>query len=143
MPYGMKTEFFCRERLRMIRFKSKHEYMWYTWFERLGLQWEYEPVTFLHPEKTSKDRGLTYTPDFGLEMNSVFVEVKTYGKQHVKNLLELCNRPLILAFGHPLKCDLYVTFPENKIKSHRFTDFDAAYTLARNGLPSWLQKVAS
>lgn len=142
MPYGIKTEFFCRERGRMIRFKSKHEHMWYTWFERLGLQWEYEPVTFLHPEKTSKNRGLTYTPDFGLECNAVFVEVKTYGNQVVKNLIELCNKPLILAFGHPLKCDLYVQFPDDVSKTYRFKDFDAAYSLARNGLPSWLTSKA-
>jgi hypothetical protein len=141
MRYGIKTEFFCDERRRMIRFKSKHEYMWYTWFERLGLQWEYEPVTFLHPEKTTKGNALTYTPDFGLECNAVFVEVKTYGKQYVRNLLGLCNKPLILAFGHPLKCDLHVMFPEDKSKSHYFTDFDAAYRLARNGLPSWLHSI--
>lgn len=140
MPYGITTEFFCRERNRMIRFKSKHEYMWYTWFVRKDIQWEYEPITFLHPDKSTKGNALTYTPDFGLELNSIFIEVKTYGKQHVKNLIELCNRPLILAFGHPLKCDLYVQFPDNKTKSYWYTDFDAAYALARNGLPAWIAR---
>lgn len=138
MRYGTTTRYYDARRARYFTFKSKHEYMWATWFDRYELDWEYEPVTFLHPDKNTKDTRLTYTPDFGLELNSILIEVKTYGKQHVKNLVELCNRPLLLIFGHPLKCDIHVQFPENIFKTYYFSEWEPAYNFARHGLPSWI-----
>ena len=135
MRYGKRVDYYNAKRQRYVTFKSQHEYMWATWFDRLDLDWEYEPVTFKDKEP---DLPFTYTPDFGLHENTLFVEVKTYGNQVVKNRLEFCTYPLIIIFGHPLKCDLYVQFPENTKQTHRFTDWASAYNLARNGLPSWL-----
>lgn len=133
MPYGIKTDYYSPQLKRRFRLKSKHELMWASWMDRQGITWDYEPVKFEDPDKGS------YTPDFGLHENTLFLEIKTYGNQVVKNKIELCLHPLILIFGHPLKCDLYVQFPENIFKTHRFTDWTSAYNLARNGLPSWLR----
>lgn len=131
MRYGMKVDYYSPRLERRFTFKSKHEYMWASWMDRNDIAWAYEPVTFKH-------EGSHYTPDFGLENNTVFLEIKTYGNQVVKNKIEICTFPLILIFGHPLKCDCYVQFPEDIFKTHRFTDWSSAYNLARNGLPSWL-----
>lgn len=138
MPYGQKIDYYSRVLNRRFRFKSKQEWMWASWMDRNGIAYEYEPVKFKDPEP---DLPFSYTPDFGLHENTLFLEIKTYGNQVVRNRIEFCTFPLILIFGHPLKCDCYVQFPDDKFKSHRFTDWSSAYNLARNGLPSWLHSV--
>lgn len=132
-------EYFDAERKRTIRFKSKHEWMWATWLQDNGFDWEYEPLTFLGPHKRGGGRSETYTPDFGLSGNRVSIEIKTYQERHIKNRLDFCTQPLILICGlpSPLKSDIYVYLPGVKT-APRITDFATAYALAHNGLPSWL-----
>lgn len=132
-------EYFDNERRRMVRFKSKHEWNWAIYLELAHLDWEYEPLTFLSPDKCTRDRRLTYTPDFGVNRNTVMIEIKTYREKHVRNRLDFCNLPLILIFGLPSKNDMHVYLP-NVRQSYRCTDWTAAYALARNGLPAWIAR---
>lgn len=132
-------EYFDDARRRMIRFKSKHEWQWATWLEDNGFDWEYEPLTFFGPDKNRRSgRSETYTPDFGLNKNTVFLEIKTYQKQHIKNRLDFCTQPLLLIFGLPFKSDIYVYLPGVR-SAPRAVDFASAYALARNGIPSWMR----
>lgn len=128
-------EYFDYERKRMVRFKSKHEWEWAHYFQKHGLDWEYEPLTFLSPDKTTRDRRLTYTPDFGIARNWISVEIKTFREKHVRNRLDFCLQPLILIFGmpEPLKNHIHVYLP-NTPGSNRCRTWDEALSFARRAL---------
>lgn len=128
-------EYFDYERCRTIRFKSKHEWMWAQHFQDARLDWEYEPLTFLSPDKTTKDRRLTYTPDFGLRLNRISIEIKTYNEKHVRNRLDFCLQPLILIFGlpNPLKHDAHVYIP-GIARSTRYRTWSEAFAVAQQAL---------
>ena len=76
--------------------RSKHEEMWAAHFDRIGLAWEYEAVTF-------RAAGRKYTPDFALLCRTLFVEIKVWGTKNVHNHFELCSKPLLLIFGTPAR----------------------------------------
>lgn len=73
--------------------RSYHERLWAAYFDRIGLAWEYEAVTF-------RAAGRSYTPDFALLGRTVFVEIKAHGAKP-KNLFHLCSSTLVLIFGTP------------------------------------------
>lgn len=56
------------------RFRSRLEARWAIFFERLGLEWVYEPQGFHIPSVEGASRG--YLPDFWLPDLEVWVEVK-------------------------------------------------------------------
>lgn len=75
--------------------RSFHEKAWAAYFDRIGLAWEYEAVTF-------RAAGRSYTPDFALLGRTLFVEIKAWGAKNI-NAFELCPHTLILIFGMPTR----------------------------------------
>jgi hypothetical protein len=93
MPFGTKIEY------RGYTLKSKVEWEWARLFDEHGLTWEYEPIAFRDPG-APHGKGYTYTPDFGLNGRTFFVETKPYSTKHL-NRFHLCPAPLYLIFGYP------------------------------------------
>jgi hypothetical protein len=54
---------------KSVIFRSLLEYRWALFFDRLHLEWEYEPTSF------ALEGGMIYTPDFWVE-GAGFVEIK-------------------------------------------------------------------
>lgn len=81
--FGVKTEY------HGVTFRSKLESEWAAWFDSIGITWEYEPIKFGR-----------YTPDFGINGLTVFVEVKPMNITRM-NKFSSCTMPLIVVFGKP------------------------------------------
>jgi hypothetical protein len=84
--FGVKTTY------HGVTFRSKLESEWAAWFDSIGMTWQYEPIKF--------GRYQSYTPDFGINSLTVFVEVKPMNVMRMNNI-GACSRPLIVVFGHP------------------------------------------
>lgn len=79
--------------------KSKTEFLWARRFEVEGYAWEYEPTRF-------RADGITpgkqfYTPDFSVDVRTLFIEIKIWGATNLENNFYLCPLPLLIIFGTP------------------------------------------
>jgi hypothetical protein len=79
--------------------KSKTEFYWARHFEVQEIAWEYEPTRFKADGGVSGK--LSYTPDFGLNNRTLFIEIKIWGATNVDNNFCLCIPPLLIIFGTP------------------------------------------
>lgn len=107
--------------------KSKVEFAWARHYFMEEFDWKYEPVRF--------QQGRTsYTPDFGLDENEIFTEIKVYGEKHFSNHYFLCPQPLILICGTPDRHYAYLK-PAGKTQFlPKHTTFAQAYDLARKAI---------
>ena len=89
-----------------VIFRSKLEAKWAMYFDLLGIEWIYEPDSFI------LESGDVYCPDFYLEGLEVFCEVKPYQQEDDRwyefvKLENLPNEPeyrMILLFGENIHC---------------------------------------
>jgi len=102
MPFGTKVVY------KGYTLKSKHEYAWARYFDARRIPWEYEPIHFRDPgAPVGSGLGYTYTPDFGIQDRSVFIEIKVYDGA-VTNKIHFCTKPLIAIYGTPERCYMHV-----------------------------------
>ena len=84
-----------------IKFKSQLEVRWAIYFDELGLEWEYEPDTFI------LDESRRYTPDFYLKKSELYVEIKPiigFWEEIKDTLLKFSNlikKDVIMCYGTP------------------------------------------
>lgn len=88
-----------------VRYRSKTEAAWATFFAARGVPYAYEAVTF-------RNGGARYTPDFMLWGGRAFVEVKSNGDYNLNRRAYLVSdgneftrpserTPLLVVNGHP------------------------------------------
>jgi hypothetical protein len=131
MPYGTKHTY------TGAQLKSSHELAWAQFFDAEGLRWSYEPVKFRDPG-APEGKGYSYTPDFGLEENSVFIEIKAAHVLH-ENRFHFCTKPLLIAIGKPLqRPHFYVQQRGGGLQPLHGIPWSVAYHIVRRGLPSWM-----
>lgn len=98
--FGVKTDY------RGNTFRSKLESEWAAWFDSIGMTWQYEPIKFGR-----------YTPDFGIDGLTVFVEVKPMNVMRMNDLAS-CTMPLIVVFGHPDSAVINYVPPKSGSRYH-------------------------
>ena len=133
MRYGTKTTY------KGYTLRSLHERAWAEWLDAQGLTWEYEAVKLRDPNAPA-GLGYSYTPDFALEDRSVFLEIKATFTQRISRL-HFCSKPLLFIVGLPARPAIrYVR--NGAFVGRNLTDFDTAYNLAKNGMPSWILQLS-
>jgi hypothetical protein len=123
MPFGTLLSY------QGYTLKSRVEFTWARYFFMEDFDWKYEPVRFQRGRES-------YTPDFGLDGEELFTEIKAYGEKRLENKYHFCIKPLILIFGTPDKH--YCLFkPEGgaRFLPGHIRSFTAAYDLARKVAP--------
>ena len=66
-----------------IKFRSKLEARWAVFFDHFGLEYEYEPQSFI------LDNGIVYSPDFYLKDMECYAEVKPLLKKQEEGYFKL------------------------------------------------------
>lgn len=113
--------------------KSKIEYAWAQEFDRLGYDWEYEPVKF--------GKYRSYTPDFRLSEYNIFVEIKPYDGGSTNNY-HLCPEPLLKVYGMPEKHYIQLKRKGDLgFSKPIFNTWSTAFMVARLGIPSWIERL--
>ena len=112
--FGVKTEY------RGTTFRSKLESEWAAWFDSIGMTWMYEPIKFGR-----------YTPDFGINSMTVFVEVKPMNITRM-NDIGACTMPLLVVFGHPDNPVVDYVPPKSGVR-HHCNSWEEAFGRALNG----------
>lgn len=93
-----------------ILFRSKLEAHWYECFKRCGLGPVYEPESFALTNQYGKT--INYAPDFRLDWNNCYVEVKPLKDEYVghdaKSIRAICmmgyeSPPSMLLLGSPFR----------------------------------------
>lgn len=130
MPLGTQTTY------RQVAFRSKTEAVWAQHFDKIGIPWVYEPVTF-------RSGGARYTPDFQLDNLPIFVEIKAaigplnrgahLVYQDSKFTRPSCGHPLILICGLPKGhfAELFHLWPGPGGLYVKYASFDHAFHAAR------------
>lgn len=130
MPYGTKIDY------KGYTLRSKHEFAWARFFDVEGLRWCYEPVKFRDPG-APEGLGYSYTPDFGLDENTLFVEIKPTNALG-ENRFHFCTKPLLIAVGMPDKRPHFYLSQRSGLYPLRGISWSTAYQIARSGFPSWM-----
>lgn len=109
--FGVKTEY------SGVTFRSKLESEWAKWFDSIGMSWQYEPTKFTR-----------YTPDFGINGMTVYVEVKPMNVTRINRISE-CTMPLIIVFGHP-ECAVVHYVPPSSGTRYACDSWSDAFNMA-------------
>lgn len=115
------------------RMRSRLEGRWATWFDAVGLHWEYEKEGF-------SINGKAYLPDFWIEEWNAFVEIKPDVVVDETIYIELSHQYRVMMIqGNPWPGEYVVSlFVRGKksilgqFRGRRFKNLKAAYSAARS-----------
>jgi hypothetical protein len=84
-----------------IRFRSRLEARWATFFDEAGIEWEYER-RYLRVPGLRRGAGINYLPDFWLPESAMWAEVKGSPAEELLRILAIARGLAVCGTGNDL-----------------------------------------